>query len=88
MNCRFPVRSALRCLPFFAVAASLWSQPAAGTIEGRVLNTRNGEYLEKARVTVEGTRFETFTDATGVYRLNNVPAGTVLEGGGACSTKS
>ncbi len=51
------------------------AQAATGTIEGRVLNTRNGEYLEKARVTVEGTRIETFTDATGQYRLDGVPAG-------------
>ena len=26
-----------------------------GTIQGRVLNSRNGEYLENARVTIEGT---------------------------------
>ncbi|MDO8542617.1 MAG: TonB-dependent receptor [Opitutaceae bacterium] len=53
------------------------AQPAAtGSIEGRVLNTRNGEYVERARVTVEGTSLETFTDADGVYRLSNVPAGT------------
>ena len=72
----FPARLALHCLPLLAIATQLWSQSAAGSIEGRVLNTRNGEYLEKARVNVEGTRIETFTDATGVYRLNNVPAGS------------
>ncbi|MDO8544235.1 MAG: carboxypeptidase-like regulatory domain-containing protein [Opitutaceae bacterium] len=49
---------------------------ANGTIEGRVLNLRNGEYLENARVTVEGTGLEAFTDTTGQYRLTNVPAGT------------
>ncbi len=67
--------TALRCLMLLAVLATAKAQPVTGTIEGRVLNTRNGEYLEKARVTVEGTRLETFTDATGVYRLNGVPAG-------------
>jgi iron complex outermembrane recepter protein len=47
-----------------------------GTIEGRVLNARSGEYLANARITVEGTRLETFTDSDGNYRLMNVPAGT------------
>ncbi|MFM7750384.1 MAG: carboxypeptidase regulatory-like domain-containing protein, partial [Opitutaceae bacterium] len=49
---------------------------ATGSIEGRVLDSVRGEYLEKARVTVEGTRLETLTDATGQFRLANVPAGT------------
>ncbi len=59
------------------------SQPAAGTgpgrgtIEGRVINTTGGEYLERARLIVEGTTLETFTDAGGNYRLTTVPAGTV-----------
>src|ERR1043166_4080340 len=46
-----------------------------GTIEGRVFNTLNGEYLEKARITIEGTDLEAFTDASGQYRLTNVPVG-------------
>ena len=49
---------------------------ATGTVEGRVFNPATGEYLELARITVEGTALETFTDATGRYRLGNVPAGT------------
>ncbi len=66
------------------LALSLTANPAAhaadassaGTIEGRVSNPANGEYLEKARVMVEGTSIETLTDATGFYRLSNVPPGT------------
>ena len=50
---------------------------ATGTIEGRVFNPRNGEYLERARVTVEGTNLEAFTDSGGQYRLGNIPAGAV-----------
>ena len=49
---------------------------AVGIVEGRVLNLRNGEYLERARITVEGTGLETFTDSSGQYRLTNVPAGS------------
>ena len=50
---------------------------ATGTIEGRVLNTRNGEYLERARLTIEGTSLETFSDSSGQYRFSGVPAGPV-----------
>lgn len=48
---------------------------ANGTIEGRVLNTRNGEFLENARITIEGTALVVLTDSTGQYRLLNVPVG-------------
>lgn len=57
--------------------ASLAAQTAgSGTIEGRVLNATNGSYLGNARVVVEGTSLQTFTDAAGRYRLDGVPAGT------------
>ena len=62
-------------LAVFAAAVTSAQSVATGTVEGRVLNLRNGEYLERARVTVEGTGLETFTDASGQYRLTNVPAG-------------
>ena len=46
--------------------ASLAAQTAgSGTIEGRVLNATNGSYLGNARVVVEGTSLQTFTDAAG-----------------------
>jgi TonB-dependent receptor len=60
-------------LPLCAAAQSAGS----ATIEGHVFNPRSGEYLEKARVTVEGTTLEAFTDSGGQYRLINVPVGTV-----------
>ncbi|MBL9209028.1 MAG: carboxypeptidase regulatory-like domain-containing protein [Opitutaceae bacterium] len=50
--------------------------PASGTIEGRVFDPRRGEYVENARITLEGTRREVFSDPTGYYRIPNVPAGT------------
>ena len=49
---------------------------ATGTITGRVLNAANGMYLSNARVSVEGTNIETYTNQFGDYTLNNVPAGT------------
>ncbi len=59
-------------------SVSLSAQPrATGTIEGRVFDPRRGEFVEKARLTVEGTREEVLSDATGQYRLVNLPAGPV-----------
>lgn len=54
------------------------AQPAApGAIEGRVFDASRGEYLENARVTVEGSNTEALTDGIGQFRLSVVPAGTV-----------
>ncbi|MDO8544094.1 MAG: carboxypeptidase regulatory-like domain-containing protein [Opitutaceae bacterium] len=64
--------AALGCV---LITASAYAQ-ITGTVEGRVYNPANGEYLERARITVEGTTLETFTDADGNYRLTNVPVGT------------
>ncbi len=50
---------------------------SVGTIEGRVGTARTGEYLEHARITIEGTNLEAFSDSSGQYRLTNVPAGPV-----------
>lgn len=41
----------------------------SGTVKGRVLNASSGQYMSKARVTVEGTNIETFTDNSGEYQL-------------------
>ena len=64
---------------FVLVTVTFAQTLSSGTIEGRVLNTRNGEYLENARVTVDGTGLEAFTDSSGQYRLTNVPAGPAKE---------
>lgn len=50
---------------------------AAGEVAGRVLNVGTGRYLNNARVTVDGTTRETFTNEFGEYRLTDLPAGTV-----------
>src|SRR2546423_1589118 len=65
--------AALQAVVFAAPAA----EPSAptGMIEGRVLDAARGEYLENARVTIEGPPLEAFTDAGGYFRLVNVPAG-------------
>lgn len=47
------------------------------TIEGRVLNVTSGSYLNNARVSVEGTQLQVFTNEYGEFRLTGVPAGSV-----------
>ena len=75
----FPVVTRARvcfgALAFLFGTLTAFAQSTVGTIQGRIANARSGEYLAGARVTVEGTALETFTDADGTYRLNNVPAG-------------
>lgn len=48
-----------------------------GTIEGRVFNPRSGAVAENARVSLEGSEQVAFTDADGIFRLDNIPAGDV-----------
>ena len=78
MNSRVPI-SAPRCaVLLLCLVTRLAAQaPATGSVEGRVLNPDNGEFVENARVTVEGTALATLTDATGAFLLARVPAGTV-----------
>ncbi len=64
---------------FLTGALALHAQTAAGangTIEGRVLNTTSGQFVNNARVTVDGAKLEVFTDEHGFYRLVEVPPGT------------
>ena len=74
---RLPLFFAL-LLGCFVARANLPAQSvAAGTIEGRVFDTGRGEYLENARITIEGTTTEALTDSTGQFRLSRIAAGTV-----------
>ncbi|MBI5768076.1 MAG: TonB-dependent receptor [Verrucomicrobia bacterium] len=73
----------LGALARFAIAAvslllatNAPAQPT-GSVAGRVTNPSTGGVLETARITVEGTALETFTDADGYYRLDGVPPGEV-----------
>jgi TonB-dependent receptor len=58
-----------------AQAPAATAQAESGMIEGRVFNAGTGGALARARVTVEGTQLETFTDETGSFRLVGVPSG-------------
>src|SRR5262245_39624516 len=79
------LRSSFQFLPRHLTLASLClgcvlslpAQQPTGSIEGRVSNPATGAILEHARLTIEGSTLETFTDSDGNYRLTQVPAGTV-----------
>jgi iron complex outermembrane receptor protein len=71
----FPVLVAVFTFLFAAQATRSADRSGVGTIEGRVFNPGTGEYLENARVTIEGTSRETLTNSLGHYVLANVPAG-------------
>ena len=80
---RHLISSGVFLLVFLALApGKLLSQSAAsGTIEGRVLNTATGRYVNNARVSVAGTTIETRTNENGAFYLANVLAGTPSEAG-------
>ena len=46
-----------------------------GTIAGRIFQSATGANLERARLTVDGTLLEAFTDADGRFMLSHVPSG-------------
>jgi len=52
-------------------------QNSTGSLRGRVSNGIDRRFLTNARITVEGTTLQTFTNEFGDYRLANVPAGEV-----------
>lgn len=83
LRCLFTAGRLLAVLIFTLVAGSAGFPVVAqaqtagsGTIEGRVLNVTSGAYLENARVVVDGTNLQTFTNNFGEYRLTGLPSGT------------
>jgi TonB-dependent receptor len=60
-----------------AALVSAQTPGTAASIEGRVLNASTGIYLNNARISVEGTTLEVFTNENGEFRLTGVVAGEV-----------
>jgi hypothetical protein len=77
---RSALSSIMCCAIGFALSLPLHRSAAAdaavGNIEGRVFNPATGANLENARLALEGTGIETFTDDGGRYRFVGVPPGT------------
>jgi hypothetical protein len=78
MNHRTPF--AVLCTCFAIVWSALLPSraaegPGTATIEGRVTNPTTGAIVERARISIEGTDREVFSDADGFFRLTEVRPG-------------
>ena len=61
-----------------AAASAQIATQSTGAISGRVQNVATGQYLNNARVTVQGSDLVAFTDQTGSYRLTGLPSGPMV----------
>ena len=61
----------------FTVLILPFSQPQSwtGNIRGTVTSKSTGERIVHARVSLDPSPYETYTDSNGVYRLAQIPAG-------------
>src|SRR6186997_3019425 len=66
------------CLLLAPIGAATPSPGASGNISGRIVNNVTGQYLNNARVVVQGSDQVVFTDSSGSYRLARVPAGPIV----------
>lgn len=65
-------------LTTLALVAAVGAQDVSpGTITGRIINLATGEYVRNAEVRVEATGQSVVSESGGVYRLTQVPSGTV-----------
>ncbi|BET65619.1 hypothetical protein ASA1KI_05370 [Opitutales bacterium ASA1] len=70
-------RALLALVLFLAPVALVQAQEGTGTVSGRVQNANNGNFLNNARVSVQGSSNVVFTNQFGEFRLDDVPAGEV-----------
>ena len=62
---------------FLVCATTIYAQKASdANIIGHVLDKKTQEHLDYVTIGIKGTTIGTITDATGHYRLKNVPVGT------------
>jgi hypothetical protein len=62
---------------FFSPVRGHAAAAATGSITGRVANLATGDFLENARVTLDGTDRESLTDSLGAFRFVALPVGAV-----------
>ena len=73
-------RTALTFLVGWLFASVAAEAQTTGTIEGRVQSVVTGQYLNNARVSVQGTALSSLTDESGTFRIAQLPMGpAVLE---------
>jgi iron complex outermembrane receptor protein len=75
---RLTLHFALALVLALTTRAAESNAPAAvGSLEGRVANAQSGEFLARARVVIEPSGQEAFTDSGGYFLLGRVPAGPI-----------
>lgn len=72
---RFALSAVVVLTALLFVPRSLAAQGA--NVEGKITDAASAAPIADARVTVEGTRLQGVTNALGVYRITNIPAGTI-----------
>jgi iron complex outermembrane receptor protein len=74
-----PCAFARLAIVLFLGALGAFAQAPAnsGSIEGRVLNATNRQFIKNAQIAIEGARTAVSSNEFGEYRLSDVPAGTV-----------
>lgn len=69
---------AIACFLFGSLNLVYAQSAETGVVTGRLINESTGNYLPSARISVQGTQIEAFTNSIGEYQLANVPAGEVV----------
>ena len=67
-----------RLRPVVFLVALLLPALHASQIVGRVQNAATGTYVNNARVSIDGTTLDAYTNQDGEFRLTNVPPGSVV----------
>ncbi|MSU49579.1 MAG: TonB-dependent receptor [Opitutus sp.] len=70
------VAAAYSCIALHAPAQV--APATTASLTGRVQNAATGQYLNNARVSIKGTNLLAFTDESGTYRIDRLPAGNVV----------
>jgi len=73
-RCLRKTASILAILACCSLSPAFGQSTASGTLYGRVTNAATGDYVARARITIEGTNIEAFTNDFGEYNLE-LPAG-------------
>lgn len=71
----FKPRLLITAMALMAVGTNLHAQSAEGVLLGRIAESGSGRSLEGAIVTISGTSFRDYTDASGRYSIADLPAG-------------
>ena len=64
-------------LAWLLAPTGVFAQSPTASISGRVAHASTGDFIATARITVDATSLETFSDADGYFRLANIPPGNV-----------